>query len=276
MSHTPGPAVPPSGVPALSFAGVADAYDRGRPGYPAEAVAWLVGREPRRVLELGAGTGKLTAGLAALGHDVVATDPLPQMLVHLVAGLPEVACLAATAERIPLPARSVDVVVAGQAFHWFDLDRALPEIARVLRPGGRLAVTWNLRDERIPWVRRLGELIGTPGQSKDPTQDLIGSRLFGYVEQASYRFWQPLGPDRLRDLAASRSKLAVMPESARERVLAQVAALYEEYGRGHDGMLLPYLTRCFAATVRAPALEEPHPAEPPTEDGDGSLLIDFT
>lgn len=281
---------------ALSFAGVADAYDRSRPDYPEEAVRWLVGGRagdpPRRVLELGAGTGKLTAGVGALGHQVVATDPLPEMLDHLRRRAPQALAVAAPAERIPLPARSVDVVLAGQSFHWFDLDRALPEIARVLRPGGRLALAWNVRDERIPWVRRLEDLLGPADRERDrdPTQSLIASQLFGYVEQTTVRFWQPLGPDRLRDLARSVSHVATMTETARERALAAVDDLYAEYGRGHDGMLLPYLTRCFAATVRAPAVPEDPPTEPQPgrdpsrsggSDGDdggdaGSLLIDFT
>lgn len=252
---------------ALSFAGVADSYHRARPGYPAEAASWLVGAAPRRVLELGAGTGKLTAGLTALGHDVFATDPLAPMLHHLVRALPGVHVAVSSAEAIPLRARSVDVVVSAQAFHWFDQTRALPEIARVLRPGGRIALVWNARDERVPWVRRLGRIIG--GESApDPTHGLQASQRFGFVERRSFRFWQPVDRGRLRDLVRSRSQVAVLPEADRTRVLAEVDALYEEYGRGPDGLLLPYLAHCFIATVRAPALD------PPTDDGD-ALLIDF-
>src|ERR1700712_858710 len=111
-------------VPALSFGLVADAYDRARPSYPREAAAWLVGSDYAHVLELGAGTGKLTEQLHALGHRVIATDPLEPMLAHLVERLPETRTVAAAAERIPLRARSVDAVVGAQAFHWFDLERA--------------------------------------------------------------------------------------------------------------------------------------------------------
>ncbi|QNN54664.1 class I SAM-dependent methyltransferase [Nocardioides mesophilus] len=275
---------------ALSFAGVADAYDRARPSYPREAAGWLTGPHPVRVLELGAGTGKLTGELLALGHEVIATDPLPEMLHRLRDHHPDCPTAVATAEAIPLPARSVDVVVSAQAFHWFDVERALPEIARVLRPGGRLALAWNLRDERIPWVRRLGALLDTQEQDTDPTQLLVASQWFGFVETSTFRFWQPLDPGRLRDLVLSRSSVAVKPAAERERVLEKVQAFYDDYGRGHDGMLLPYLTRCFASTVRAPALEEPpaprpggsrtdrgpQPVEPPREDGSGSLLIDFS
>lgn len=272
-------------TPALSFGPVADAYHRGRPGYPRAAASWLTGSEPCRVLELGAGTGKLTAELVSLGHQVLATDPLEPMLRHLLSSLSGVRAAVSTAEGIPLRPRSVDVVVCAQSFHWFDLDRALPEIARVLRPGGRLALAWNLRDQRIPWVRRLGDLIGTPEQETDPTNALIGSQLFGFVESATFRFWQPSDRARIRDLVRSRSNIAQMQEPEREQVLAKVDTLYDDYGRGPDGMLLPYLTRCFAATVRAPALHEDASvekrsrvgrlADPPTEDDGGALLIDF-
>jgi SAM-dependent methyltransferase len=276
----PDPAGPERGH-ALSFGGVSDAYERGRPTYPREAAEWLAGAAPRRVLELGAGTGKLTAQLLDLGHEVVATDPLEEMLRHLGPRHPDARVVQATAEQIPLAARSADVVVCGQSFHWFDLSRALPEIARVLRPGGRLALAWNERDERIPWVRRLGDLIGRPEQDTDPTHALLSSNLFGFVDTASFRFWQRLDRARLRDLVVSRSYVAVLPEPERDRLLARVDDLYEGFGRGADGMLLPYTTSCFAATVRPPAVavDEPtgdRPHDPPTEDDNGSLLIDFT
>ncbi|MGI8901597.1 MAG: class I SAM-dependent methyltransferase, partial [Nocardioides sp.] len=114
--------------------------------------------------------------------------------------------------------------------------------------------------------------------------DLTASHLFGFVESTTFRFWQPLDRSLLRDLVRSRSHIAVMPESDRERVLRAVDALYDDYGRGHDGMLLPYLTHCFAATVRAPALttDDTNPVGPSTrrpgddtDDTDGALLIDF-
>ncbi|MEP7089975.1 MAG: class I SAM-dependent methyltransferase [Nocardioidaceae bacterium] len=269
--------LPQPPVPALSFGGVADAYDRARPTYPHQAAAWLVGSDHSHVLELGAGTGKLTEQLVAQGHRVVATDPLEPMLRHLVARLPDVRTVLAAAEQIPMRARSVDVVVGAQAFHWFDHARALPEIARVLRPGGHLALAWNLRDDRIPWVRRLGALIGTQEQQSDPTHTLLSSHLFGYVETSTYRFWQPLDRVRLRDLVRSRSQVALLSELERERLLAKVDDLYEEYGRGHDGMLLPYVTHCYRAVVRPPALVDPvvEPVADHGNDGGDALLIDF-
>lgn len=274
---------------ALSFAQVAEAYDRARPGYPPEAGPWLVGQRAVSVLELGAGTGRLTCDLVAAGHDVIATDPLPEMLGLLSARLPDVRTAVAPAEELPLPDRSVDVVVSAQAFHWFDPSRALPEIARVLRPGGQIALVWNERDERVPWVRRLGAVIGDAQRPTDPTHALLASGLFGFVESATFRHWQQVDRDTLRDLVVSRSHVATRTETERARVLAAVDGLYDEYGRGPDGMLLPYLTRCYRAVVRARAVNDDadpessrfpsRPGSPPRDgddpDDDG-LLIDFS
>ena len=272
-------------VRALSFGGVADAYHRARPSYPEDAAHWLLLGEwaeqhPHAdVLELGAGTGKLTQRIVERGHRVLATDPLDAMLRHLVDSLPGTPAVRAVAEHLPVRTRSVDVVIGAQAFHWFDLDLALPEIARVLRPGGHLALVWNMRDERIPWVKRLGALIGTQDQQSDPTYDLLGSNLFGFVETATFRHWQPLDRDRLHDLVLSRSNIAVMPDAQRAEVLRQVDALYDEYGRGADGMLLPYVTSCFKAVVRPHDVPE-DPTTPGIVDDDGgdtdALLIDFS
>jgi SAM-dependent methyltransferase len=252
---------------ARSFGSVADAYHRGRPTYPPEAAAWLVGVEPRTVLELGAGTGKLTAGLVALGHDVRATDPDADMLAVLARDLPDVRTAVASAEDIPAADHSVDVVVCAQSFHWFDLDRALPEIARVLRPGGRLAVVWNQRDERIPWVRRLGALIGTQGQLREPAEPLVQSALFGFVEEATFPFWQGVDRRSIQDLVLSRSHVAVLDEEGRTAKLAEVLALYDDYGRGMDGMQLPYQARCFRAAV----VDRPRSDEAPTGDPQDGL-----
>ena len=243
---------PPTGPAAdwaRSFGSVAAAYDRGRPSYPREAAVWLVGKDPVTVLELGAGTGKLTAGLVDLGHDVHATDPDSAMLDILRRDLPDVRTSVASAEEIPAADRSVDVVVCAQSFHWFDLDRALPEIARVLRPGGRLALVWNQRDERIPWVRRLGALIGTQEQLRDPAGPLVQSALFGFVEDATFRFWQTVDRESIQDLVLSRSNIAVLDEPTRAAKLAEVLEFYDDYGRGMDGMQLPYTACCFRAAV---------------------------
>ncbi|MEP9384521.1 class I SAM-dependent methyltransferase [Nocardioides sp. KR10-350] len=235
--------------PARSFGRVADAYDRGRPSYPRDAVEWLVGTEPVSVLELGAGTGKLTELLVSLGHDVFATDPDDAMLDVLSAKLPDVRATVGTAEQIPAGDGLYDVVVAAQAFHWFDAEKALPEIVRVLRPGGRLALLWNERDERIPWVRKLTALIGNQSHGEDPTRAIDDSALFSAVDTAEYRHWQTIDRDSVQDLVLSRSTIAALPEERREAKRREVLAFYDDYGRGMDGMQLPYTCRCFRAAV---------------------------
>jgi SAM-dependent methyltransferase len=234
---------------AHSFGGVAEAYERGRPTYPTDAVRWLLGDRPATFLELGAGTGKLTRVLTELGHDVHATDPDPAMLQILEREVPGVRTAEASAEDIPLGDTSVDAVIAAQAFHWFDLDRALPEIARVLRPEGRVCLLWNYRNEKIPWVRRLGTLIGTQEDQQDPAQALIFSELFGFVEEHEFSQWQTIDRQSIQDLVLSRSSVAVLGERERAAKLAEVLAFYDDYGRGMDGMQLPYVTKCFRADV---------------------------
>jgi ubiquinone/menaquinone biosynthesis C-methylase UbiE len=272
---------------AHSFGAVADAYDRGRPTYPREAAAWLTADAPVSVLELGAGTGKLTEQLVALGHDVHATDPDAAMLARLSDRLPEVRTSQASAEEIPAGDRSFDVVVCAQAFHWFDLDKALPEIARVLKAGGLLSLVWNQRDERVPWVRRLGTIIGTQDQLREPAAALERSALFGEVEETEFRFRQHLDQHTIKDLVLSRSNIATLPPEQREAKIAEVVALYTEYGRGMDGMQLPYAARCFrtrvldrpasySGTAETSSLpEETQPVQ--TSDGADTdmLLIDF-
>ena len=256
---------------AKTFGGIAEVYERTRPGYPDEAVRWMAGSTPGRVLELGAGTGKLTAPLLAQGHTVVATDPEMQMLKPLRKRLKGARVARARAEQIPLRSSSVDTVVAGQAFHWFDPGSALPEIARVLRPGGTLALVWNLRDETVPWVRRLGRLIGSE-QPEDPTELLEDSGLYDGIEHHTFRHWQEVHRDSLVGLVESRSKVADMPEDERTTLLAKVGELYDDYGRGHDGMLLPYHCETFRCRVSGLANFR-RDQDPPVDDG---LLIDFS
>lgn len=261
---------------ARSFDNVVDAYDRSRPSYPSEAASWLVGADRCAVLELGAGTGKLTEKLVALGHTVTATDPSEPMLRRLAERVPAAHLVLAAAEDIPTASRSVDVVVAAQSFHWFDSARVLPEVARVLKPRGALALVWNARDDRIPWVKRLGAIIGEAGHESDPTQTLDDSGLFETVKTATFRFWQPTSRQSLQELVISRSNVAVLSPAEREPVLRKVDELYDEYGRGHDGMLLPYVTRTFRAVVLPWAHREDATPKPQPEGiGTDPLLIDF-
>lgn len=244
---------------ALSFGAVADSYDRGRPGYPAKAVRWLTSPEQVSVLELGAGTGKLTEQLLALGHDVHATDPDPEMLAVLERRFPDVRASVGSAEDIPAPDNSYDIVIAAQSFHWFDLEQAIPEIVRVLRPGGRLSLTWNVRDEAIPWVKKLGRLVGTLGHDHDPEPRLKDSMKFIMVEGESFKHWQTVNRKTIWDLVRSRSHVAVLDEAAQEEKKAELLEFYDGYGRGMDGMQLPYVARCFRARV----VKVRHPAPPP-------------
>ncbi|HEV2798773.1 MAG TPA: class I SAM-dependent methyltransferase [Nocardioides sp.] len=268
---------------ARSFGAVAEAYDRGRPTYPAEAVAWLTGGEAKVVLELGAGTGKLTRQLVDAGHAVFATDPDEAMLEVLRERVPEVSARVAVAEDLPANDRSVDVVVVAQAFHWFDHEVALAEIARVLKPGGHVALMWNSRDERIPWVRRMGDLLGRQDRDTSSAQHLVHSELFGFMEETSFKHWQEVNRETIIDLARSRSSFAMMDDAEQQEHLEQVRAFYADYGRGMDGMQIPYVTRCYRAVVVDRDEQTTSDGDGPSPDGpvvsDGSdtdmLLIDF-
>jgi SAM-dependent methyltransferase len=232
--------------PYTAFAEVAGAYERGRPGYPEEAVRWLAGNEPCDIVDLGAGTGKLTRALVGLGHRVTAIEPLPEMLEHLPAEAPGAFAILGNAEIIPLPDSFADVVACAQSFHWFDHAVALPEIARVLRPRGRLAVVWNTRDDRDPWSARLSAIIGQETVEADDTlpHPIDTSDLFGPVETAEFTFEQSLDRETLLDLVLSRSYCAKLPPAEREPILEAAGRLYDEIA-GPDGVRLPYITECF-------------------------------
>jgi SAM-dependent methyltransferase len=236
--------------PATSFAHVADSYERGRPGYPDEAVRWLVGDEPCDVVDLGAGTGKLTRSLVALGHRVTAIEPLPEMLEHIPATAPGASAILGNAEVIPLPDGFADVVTVAQAFHWFDHSAALPEVARVLRSEGRLAMVWNIRDDAEPWVADLSTTLGPESiAAGDVNAPIDESGLFGPVETATFRFTQVLDRETMLDLVVSRSYCAKLPPAEREPILDAVAQLFDEHEA--DGKIeLPYVTECYR-TVKA-------------------------
>ena len=236
--------------PYTAFADVAGAYERGRPGYPDEAVTWLVGDEPRDVVDLGAGTGKFTRALAAHGHRVVAIEPLEEMRAELAEAMPGVRALPGSAESMPLADASADVVCSAQAFHWFDHDAALPEIARILRPGGRLALVWNSRDDRDPWMARLSAIIGNETvEESDVVPVIDASELFELVETASFAFEQVRDREGLLDLVLSRSYLAKLPSSERQPVLDDVGALFDDTAVA-EGVRLAYVTECFRAAKR--------------------------
>lgn len=234
---------------AASFAGVAAAYERARPGYPDDAVRWLAGDGPRDVVDLGAGTGKLTRSLVALGHRVTAVEPLEEMLAELREAVPAAIAVRGSGEAIPLPDGSADVVTCAQAFHWLDPGPALAEIARVLRPEGRLALVWNVRDERTAWVAELSEaMVGRTGVDRH-SGAIERSGLYGPVERATFEHAQEVDRVSLRELVLSRSYCAVLGEAERAPILARVDALFDEHAA--DGVVrLPYLVECFRAERR--------------------------
>ena len=207
--------------------------------------------EPCDVVDLGAGTGKLTRSLVALGHRVTAVEPLPEMLDQLRAARSRGDRLEGGAEAIPLPAESADVVTVAQAFHWFDHGPALVEIARVLRPGGRLALVWNVRDESEPWVRRAERRDGgdgrasTRGRSSRSTRAACSGRSSMRPSASSRR-------STARRCASSSSPAATAPCSPRRsaRRCCRTSTTCSRSTPVTASLGLPYLTECFRATRR--------------------------
>lgn len=212
---------------ASSFGARAAEYAQHRPDYPREALEWgLSGASgtPRRVLDLGAGTGKLALGLTALGLDVTAVEPDPEMRAELERAVPSAKSLAGRAERIPLPDAAVDAVFAGQAFHWFDGPAAMAEIGRVLRPGGVLVPMWNYEDDSVPWVAEFAKL-GWAGASStwiDRERKPAAHPEFEAFESSTFRHVQRRTAESLAETAATRSHLIVADPAAAEAALARI------------------------------------------------------
>ncbi len=248
----PTPASDRASSRASSFGRAAGAYRRARPGYPAEAARWLVPESAARVLDLAAGTGKLTERLLTLGVKVVAVEPDDAMRAQLVDAAPGAVALSGRADDIPLQDGAVDAVVVAQAWHWFDPATALPEIARVLRPGGRLGVAWNVRDHRVAWVDRYTEIIHR-GDTLDPFhgEPTLDDR-FGELEQATFEWRHRMPVEDLATLAASRSNVLTLPEDERAELLAEIADLARTHPdlAGRDVVEMPYRTTCWRASLR--------------------------
>ena len=234
---------------SLSFGSQAAAYERGRPSYPPEAVDWLLPDGARDVLDLGAGTGKLTSRLVERGLDVVAVDPITELLDVLRTTLPDTPGLLGTAEHIPLPDNSIDAVLVAQAWHWFDPDRATAEIARVLRPGGRLGLLWNVRDERLGWVKEFGRIVGLEHDWANTT--VVLPEPFTDVATHQVEWTNYITPQALIDYVTSRSYCITSPAAVRARTLDEVRELLASHPAlaNSTGLAMPYITVCVRATL---------------------------
>jgi len=241
-------------VQASSFGTAAATYAAVRPGYPGSAVRWGLPPDARIALDLGAGTGKVTAVLSALGLTVHAVEPDERMLDELRRVVPTAHALGGTAEAIPLPDASVDAVLVGHAFHWFG-PAALGEMARVLRPGGTVALLWNLRDDDTDWVARFGTLIAlgahdsTRYESPPPFAENAD---FTAPVRRTFAHTQRIDRAGLLALAGTRGFVLALPEDRRRALLADVARFIDTHPRlaGRDLFDLPYVTEVWRATRR--------------------------
>ncbi|MGH3017358.1 MAG: class I SAM-dependent methyltransferase [Gaiellaceae bacterium] len=207
------------------FSAAAEVYERARPGYPDEAVAWVAERlgigPGRDVLDLAAGTGKLTRQLVPLGARVVAVEPIDAMRAELERAVPGVEALAGTAEAIPLEDARVDAVTCAQAFHWFRPDEAVREIRRVLRPGGGLALLWNGRDLDDPKHARVDELLATR-RREFPSGEDHWRAVLGSLELRTWRYSQTLSLAEYVERVASTSFVGAMAPNQRDEFLNEV------------------------------------------------------
>jgi SAM-dependent methyltransferase len=235
----------------------ADRYERARPGYPPDAVAWLAEHLRLRpgsvAVDLAAGTGKLTRRLVPIGSALTAIEPVEEMRRLLARLCPTVPVMAGAAERLPLRTGSIDAVTVAQAFHWFDADAAFAELHRVLRPGGRVGLIWNGRDRRVAWVDEVWSVIDrverrAPWRDHDrPADQALGERPgFGPLRRATFHHEQPVTPEAMLDRFRSVSHVAVLPPPHREAVLSEVREILGSHPetKGRDELRLPYRVDC--------------------------------
>jgi len=226
---------------------VAAEYERHRPEYPEEVLRWAatqLGLEKRaRVLDVGAGTGKLTRGLVALGFEVVVVEPGGPMLEQLRQAVPEAEVLKGPAEAIALPDAGIDAAFAAQAFHWFDRERAVPELHRVIRPGGGLALLWNWWDARDPLQHELAELIGFAGHSPFVDEEMPSAPWFRELGRTVVESADESSPDGLVAMLATTSRFLTAGSAEGADWLREVRERSSRYG---ERFLLPKLTYAFA------------------------------
>jgi SAM-dependent methyltransferase len=236
---------------AVGFDIAADAYERGRPSFPAEAVELVASLCPsgRPALEVAAGTGKLTRLLVARGVTPVAVEPVPGMRRVLAQTTPGVAQVAGVAEALPIRTGAVGAVVASQAFHWFANATAVAELHRVLEPGGHLVLVWNVRDETVPWVAELGRIHepyrgDTPHYQSGAWRGALTGGPFGPLHERHFAVVQHMSPDDVVDRILSVSFIAALPDAGRAAVAEQLRDLLATHPdtRGRDVLELPYRT----------------------------------
>jgi SAM-dependent methyltransferase len=236
-----------------SFELVAGVYERSRPSYPQEAIDWIAAKlglgSGTTVLDLGAGTGKLTRALVETGAHVIAVEPGDAMRAELERALPDVEALRGAAEDIPLPDQSVDCVAVGQAFHWFRHDQAIPELYRVLRPRGGVALVWYSRDPDNPLYDEIGDLIApfVPSDRLDEDEwpkPLGESELFGPLEERRFSFVQELDTDTVAERIASVSFVAAAPAEARRELDAAIRRAADKLG---GRIPFVYVTRAYVS-----------------------------
>jgi len=238
---------------ARSFGAQAAAYAEHRPDYPLDALRWGLPPDVEHVVDLGAGTGKLTENLLALGLRVTAVEPDEGMRAEFTRRLPDLPVLDGTAERIPLPDGAADAVVAGQAFHWFDVQPALTEIARVTRAGGTFLALWNSDDVTVPWVAEFGELTRTSISRswRSFSGELPSHEQWEPFERGRFRHTQRRTAESLLATVATHSHMLVAPPEERETTLTRLREFLAKTQETADGEFdLPLLVTAMRGVRR--------------------------
>lgn len=241
----------------LGFSSGAESYASGRPEYPAPIRDWLgsdLGIGPGiRVLDLGAGTGKFTAVLLDAGASVAAVEPVPAMLERLRQAYPGCEAKQGTAQAIPFSAETFDAAVCAQSFHWFATEPSLAEVWRVLKPGGRLVLIWNVRDESVTWVAALTRIIDlfaadAPRYRTGLWRTLFPAKGWGPLKEVCFPHAHTGPPEQvIVDRVLSTSFIAALPPASKAEVRARVEGLIQKTPelQGRAQVSFPYKTVAF-------------------------------